>query len=125
MRACAVTALAAFWLVLGFHCLLEALPGFDFLRCAAVEGQPTDDAQPCGTDACQSVEGGQVLFRSELLVLVTPMPSLCHEPGLVADILLPPQASRVVLTAAPPDLPTCWQFSWRTALPARAPSFSS
>ena len=120
-----VFVLAAFlWLPVSAHCLLESIPGLEFLDCtiaAADTQQPTQDCSDC----C-AVEKSQ--YRAEQVQLSIPTPELLPlfcAPVSAAAAALPVEVSAGILTAAPPQLLQTWQFASRTALPVRAPSIAS
>ena len=120
-----VFALAAFlWLPVSAHCQLESVPGLEFLRCSIKASDSQQPAKDC-SDCC-AVEKSQ--YRAEHHRLTIPTPDLLLlslAPVLPPATALPAEVSGGFLTAAPPELPTTWQFSARTALPARAPSIAS
>ena len=119
-----IFALAAFlWLPASAHCQLEAVPGLEFLHCAADSDNSKGD---CKEDGCCSVEksqykseqhGDAVLLPAFLPVDPMPVPDMAHS--------LPADVSVGILTAAPPELPASWRFVSRAALPARAHSLAS
>jgi hypothetical protein len=45
--------------------------------------------------------------------------------AFMSEAIASPPVSSTTLVSAPPDLPTRWQFAFRTALPVRAPSLAS
>ena len=120
-----VSLLALTWVLLTSHCKIEAMPGFEFLRCAA-NFQASNEGDPCKDAGCCSIESAQYQAPRQqevapiLVFAVVPADSF----GIV-ERSLPKEVSLGVLTAAPPDLPTSWQFLSRTALPIRAPSLAS
>ena len=125
LRTITVLALVALWLPVSVHCQLEQLPGLEFLSCCDHEDttapHPDDD---CEGDGCAVVESG--LYKTEE-----------RQNSLTAPNFPPVQSSSVRMTSAPaavlalvhgtspPELSRIWQFSFRTALPPRAPSFAS
>ncbi|MEI7807980.1 MAG: hypothetical protein WCJ07_05800 [Verrucomicrobiota bacterium] len=122
-----VFTLAAFlWLPASAHCHLEAIPGFEFFQCA-IDDQPVcDPGKDCNDCGCFALEKSQ--YNSAQLRLTIPSPVLqpilfLPSPTLVTA--LPAEVSLGILTAAPPLLLHTWQFAYRTALPARAPSLAS
>ena len=122
--------LAAFaWLPMTAHCQLESIPGFEFLACvteSSCHGKPNPQESTPEDGGCCAVEKAH--YKTELMRVTLPLPALQPmESGALRDgaNTLPAKASLGMLTAAPPDLPSSWQFSRRTALPARAPSFVS
>ncbi|WCJ60332.1 hypothetical protein NXS98_04155 [Fontisphaera persica] len=103
------------------HCVLEGVPGFGFLKtCCFVDSAPPA-SQDCESDECavenenyraeeQNASAPQPLFILAVLsvAIEVPLPALeCHA---------------FVAGKPPPELPRVWQFSYRTALPPRAPS---
>jgi hypothetical protein len=115
--------LALVWAPLMSHCVLETVPGFEFLRCDASSQASSPDADHCSDTGCCSVENGDCHPPS--LQPLLPLPLLVLLPLVVpaeAEVCLPSQNSLPVPTPPPPDLASAWQFMFRTALPARAPS---
>ena len=128
-RTIFVSAIITLWVAAGLHCRLEVLTGFEFLSCCQhsdTEQSPTHHEKDCNDDGCAAVERG--FYRSEqpqaaplipLLDFVAWMsPLLELDRDCASDHL-------VSISSSPPDLPKAWQFSQRTALPPRAPSFVS
>lgn len=106
------------------HCILEGVPGFDFLKtCCFVDSAPSVP-QDCERDECV-VESGD--YRAEEQTVSAPQPLLLL--ALVSSVIeVPrpePQVASVVASESPPELPKVWQFSHRTALSPRAPSIAS
>ena len=114
------------WLPLTSHCLLEGaglMP--DILRCSDTCA-PNGKDQGCEADACCSLESAAYKVDCERPAVITPvlgslLPVLFHSVEPPAA----PQNSLGFLTIASPELPVTWQFSYRTALPPRAPSLVS
>src|SRR5213596_3106237 len=112
------------WLPLTSHCLLEGaglMP--DILRCSDTCA-PDGKDQGCEGDDCCSLESAAYKVDCERPVFIAPahgllLPVLFNSVGAPA----PPQNALGFLTVASPELPVTWQFSCRTALPPRAPSF--
>ena len=124
-----VSAIAALWVVAGFHCRLEVLPGFEFLSCcqhSECEKSPTHHARECTDDGCAAVELG--FYKPEKLrdAPVAPLLALVIQPSLLPEPDLANAFNHSVsISSSPPELPKCWRFSQRTALPPRAPSLVS
>lgn len=121
-------AFLAFWALMTNHCALEFVPGFDLFACSpqeeATPHQPTD----CGDeDACATIESG--LYKSEqshLSAGKAPVVSVAFALALLSPpAALERAASQVSPEATPPELAHTWHFSFRTALPPRAPSLVS
>ena len=126
LRNILVVLVAAAWLPMTMHCRLEALPGLEFLACESDSNSDGKQTSDCGDTGCCSAEHSQYKterYRSTLptldflLLPFVPLPDLAD--ALSAEV------GRDALTVAPPELPKCWQFVFRTASPPRAPSFVS
>ena len=118
--------LLVLWVPVTMHCVIESLPGIEFLSCclhddAKPEPSPAHQDNDCETDACATVESG--LYKQEDSSQPLSVPLLALAVWMwTAD---PPTDSTPVLipaSSAPPELARFWQFSYRTALPPRAPS---
>ena len=107
------------------HCKLEAMPAFSFLRCCCSSESSPTLPRDCSQDVCGSVESGAC--KSEDQSAVSPVPVLVLAVVLpLADEARTRSASAAEsFGPAPPELPRFWQFSYRAALPPRAPSFAS
>jgi hypothetical protein len=119
--------LVALWPLATSHCNLEQLASLEFLACAdaTTTTSPHQD-NDCETDSCASVESG--FYKTEDGQQVVPTPPLIPSAFLTAIMLeaaQPTASQSIILDSAPPGLPQHWQFSFRTALPPRAPSFVS
>jgi hypothetical protein len=115
---------AALWLSMTFHCQLESVPGFEFLKCDS-EQTPDETKSPC-TDNCCSVEHS--VYKSEMVRQTVPLPDLLplwFSLSLPADDELTANAGAKAPDPSPPELSKRWQFVFRTASPPRAPSLAS
>lgn len=126
LRTVFILAFALGWAPLMSHCKLESVPGFEFLQCSN-DAQPSKQGgDPCKDGFCCSMELAkyhsqrQPEFIPAILFAILP-----EDNFYVVEQSLPAEVSLGVLTAAPPELRNSWQFSFRTALPPRAPSFAS
>jgi hypothetical protein len=122
--------LAAFaWLPMTSHCRLESVPGFEFLACIS-ETNCHGESKPQGTvpeqSGCCSIEKSQYKSDQFRVTVQTPvMLPIQADPLFDVASALPAEVSVSILNTGPPELPSTWQFSFRTALPARAPSLIS
>jgi hypothetical protein len=114
--------LLALWVPVICHCELERLPGFKFLVCCAHPDLAPHQDNDCEEDGCAVVESG--LYRSEecSVTLPAPVPLLTAFQQLLEPVLPELRPVREATGSAPPELVQAWQFSFRTALPPRAPS---
>jgi len=122
-RLTAIVALVmlALWVPITMHCQLEKIPGLEFLHCS-------DDtsSHDCKGDGCQTVEsGGYKVENNQAAIFATLNAVVLLETFLPLEPPPPAVAPFTVTKAVPPELPTCWQFFFRTALPPRAPSLAS
>jgi len=121
-----VSLLALSWVLSISHCRMEAVPGWEFLRCAAEApmsdkgGDPCDDAGCCLLESAQFHAPRQQEATQVVIVGVQAGPAI--DPG---DESVPVKDTSGRPTEAPPELSGCWRFQIRAALPPRAPSFPS
>lgn len=129
IRIAMVSLVALTWVLLTSHCRIEAMPGFEFLRCATDIHAPAESesgGDPCKDAGCCSIESAQYHApRQHEIAPVVIFAILPAESFRVVTQSLPKEVSLGILTAAPPELPSSWQFLSRTALPPRAPSLAS
>ena len=120
-----VFALLALWLPATQHCNLEAA------GVIAHEDADSDacceTADPCAHDSCDVAEG--TLIRPSVTVAKTFAPDLTLCLCFLCSRLSPtspPETPALAVsdTERPIDWLPAWQFSRRTALPARAPSIA-
>jgi hypothetical protein len=126
LRSIVSVLLVAFWLPASSHALLQ--------YAGLIHGQHADhDADSPGsheddTDNHEAADGNCVLSSTHVGVPVPDaavMPILFCAPGLdwTSEFHVELHPSGLAPPGpAPPHLSHCWQFSSRTALPARAPS---
>ena len=127
VRALAKTmafVLLALWVPATMHCALETVPGLSFLQWCCGSDEAPQAAHDCSQDSCSAVESG--FYKIEDNPTVAPglaaLLALTDSDGFVEPPADPPPHSTPA-SSAPPELPRFWQFSYRTALPPRAPSF--
>jgi len=117
--------LVTIWPLAMSHCKLEQLPGFEFLACAT-DADATHPETDCRTDSCASIESG--LYKTEDTQQSVPTPPSLTSEFLTTRLLAQTELASVRIdnfAPPPPELPKSWQFSIRTALSPRAPSFVS
>jgi hypothetical protein len=118
--------LALAWVPLMSHCKLETVPGLQFLRCAFEDQAPAKAPGHCDGASCCAVESGKYQAPShQQIVPVFALAPLPFDVIADCDRALPPAVSLGLLTAAPPEFSSTWQFTFRTAPPSRAPSLVS
>ncbi len=122
------SGLIAFWVLMSNHCAWERIPALQFLSCSPLAEAGTHQPSDCGdTDACATVESGQC--KSEEDRVSAPKASVLAV-AFVLELLselvaLEPSATQISAELTPPELARAWQFSFRAALPPRAPSLAS
>ena len=126
IRIAMVSLVALSWMLVSFHCKFEAMAGFEFLRCAPDVQESHEGGDPCKDVGCCSMESAQYHApRQHDMTPAVVVAILPADPIGVVERWLPKEVSLGILTAAPPEIPSSWQFFLRTALPVRAPSFAS
>jgi len=114
--------LLALWVPATMHCALETVPGFSFLQWCCSAEKAHQASGDCPDEVCGEIESGLYLLRDS--------PPILPSPGLLAvtawdnTVESPPDASPLFgdVSSTPLRLAHSWQFSYRTALPPRAPS---
>jgi hypothetical protein len=122
-KAMALVVLAL-WGLAVMHCKLEVLPGFGFLKSCCFADSASSSPKNCESDGCGAVEDGG--YRAEEQNATAPQP-------LLILALVSPELEKPILELAgacfsdsqSPKLSQFWQFSYRAALPPRAPSLVS
>lgn len=117
-----------FWAMITSHCGLENIPGLSFLACASESASASHQPSDCGDDdSCATVESGHYKTEdSDLALGKTPFVTVALVSALLSNLdTIEPVSILVPKELAPPELARSWQFSSRTALPPRAPSFIS
>ncbi len=117
--------LTLLWAAASNHCKLEQIPGLSFLACTDhAEETPAQD-RGCDTDGCSfEVQ----LYKTENAQTSAPAPLFLFTfllSPILDELAAPATTSRILPDAAPVVLTRVWQFSYRTALPPRAPSILS
>jgi len=118
--------MALAWVPLTSHCQIEALSGIESLRCPAGDEAPVDEGDPCRDAGCCSFDSSKYVPGSKhdlkpIVFLASPLELLDSIPLRS----LPEEVCLGILTAAPPEIHSSWQFDSRAALPVRAPSLAS
>ena len=109
--------LTLLWVPITAHCMLENVPGLQFLKCAT----DTPEGSPC-QDECSQLESASYKISDTHTDF---MPPVLTE--ILAFVILKFRADEQPITVieTPPEIPSGWQFTFRTALPRRAPSLVS
>jgi hypothetical protein len=122
-------AIATLWVAAGSHCLLEVLPGLEFLSCCEhgpTEQSPAHHETDCAGDGCAAIESGFYKVERPRVAPVKPLLPLVAWLTTVRDNVQFSAAEPPDIASVPPaELCRIWQFTQRTALPPRAPTFVS
>jgi hypothetical protein len=122
LRTVITLVVLAVWPLAVVHCKLETIPGLEFLRCAA----DTPTSSDCQGDGCETVESALYKVPDQQNITPEPVFETVMLSSLMERVRRPCENhSSWLVTCAPPELPKVWQFSFRTALPPRAPSIVS
>jgi hypothetical protein len=117
--------LALTWTLLTCHCQIEAMPGFDFLRCPADAHASSDAGDPCKKAGCCSIESAKYQAPRQHEHLAPIVVVATTDDSDLVERSLPKDVGLGILTAAPPENARTWQFAFRTAAPPRAPTLPS
>lgn len=126
LRTLLTLLLVAFWPLVTSHCILEQMPGLEFLACADEATAVPHQENDCETDGCASVESG--FYKTGEGRLAVPAPPLAVSAFLTAIVLESARSITqrdAVFDSVPPGLSKVWQFSSRAAASPRAPSLAS
>ena len=111
-------ALAVLWVPVTSHCAWENVSGLQFFKCAT----DTPENSDCDGDGCAQLEKATYKTSDPQVTPSLPLLTLLFQ-VLVIEPAVSEQS--ILASAPPPEIPAGWQFSFRTALPPRAPSFVS
>ena len=129
-----ILLLAALWAPVSIHCQLEQIPALEFLSCCSHDdaddthsgkGCAEDD---CATDACSVVESGFYKIEDHGVLIAPAAFNPSAMPAWLEPLIPAEPSSASAHSPTVQDSPCHirpWQFSTRSALPARAPDFAS
>ena len=114
--------LLVLWVPLTSHCTWEYIPDLALFKCSADTEQHSEPKSDCADDGCAQLE--TATYRSS-----GTQPEVAPPAFLVLFQLLtltvPAIEACVAAVTAPSEITSGWQFTFRAALPPRAPSFVS
>ena len=118
------SVLALYYVLAMAHCPMEETGFFGESCCSGGFGQQQEDQTASCADGCCPLESFVRFSRQktghDVPVIAVSGFVLCTLEADLAQKAAPPSP-----TGPPPELLKIWQFSFRTALPPRAPSFVS
>lgn len=126
IKAAVALMLALVWLPAVSCCLIDASGLLGKQDCCAKEHalsvpSPGNCDQPCGTLASATY-----LSQQDQMLLVAPLGLPLYDCAtFLMEVQRPAEIGCLLPTTAPPELAGGWQFSFRAALPPRAPSLAS
>lgn len=124
-----VLGILAFWALMTNHCRLELISGLEFLACSPQSEPTPHQPSDCGDEnnTCATVESG--LYKAEdsqIVAAKAPVMAVAFACAILFDITALESPTRPIAPeSSPPELVRAWQFSFRAALPPRAPSLLS
>lgn len=128
-KAILMVLFVGFWLAASTHCGWEQLADLPLFACQETANpSQSSPASHCDDTFCQTVESGHYLSpqqkSSDLLQAAVDLWLLqpCVDAAALDETY---DESPRVMVEPPPELPRRWQFVFRAALPARAPSIAS
>jgi len=123
LKAIVPILVLAIWSVCTAHCAIENLNGSTELPCCNESGGQSDQVPNApGQCVCGVIQSGGYVSQEKVLSIPLPLDDLCLFEVSPADIDLPTNAARIQPALATPEVVRPWQFFFRAALPARAPS---
>jgi hypothetical protein len=120
MRHVVGLVLLVLWVPLTSHCTWENLADLALFKCPTDTEQQSSD---CADDGCAQLETAKYRNTVSQPDLTPPPFQVLFQ--LAAPLTLPGTLTCVANAALPPEISPGWQFTFRTALPPRAPSFVS
>lgn len=114
------------WLPASSLCLMESAGFIKKGDCCSKDSERSAPSKTGCDEPCGVLASGGYLFQQDHFVLSAPAiepPDFCAP--AVLEIRSPAGIGRDAPATAPPELAGHWQFSFRTALSPRAPSFVS
>jgi hypothetical protein len=123
----AVTVLVlAVWAACTAHCAVENLWGGATLPCCNEDGgQPDQAPHAPGHCVCGAIQAGGYVSQDGARSIPLPLGGVVLFVVAPYPAELPTRPGRVEPAASPPGTVEPWQFLFRAALPARAPSLAS
>ena len=115
----------AVWAACTGHCMIENSGGAG-LPCCNEDGGHSDQAPHApGHCVCSAIQAGGYVSQDSAVSAPLPLDGFMLPVVAPEQVDLPTQSVDVEPDASPPGALGPWQFSFRAALPARAPSLAS
>jgi hypothetical protein len=114
------------WSACTARCAIENLSGAAGLACCNEEGGQSDQGPDgSGHCVCGAIQAGGYVFQDGALSIPVPLDGVVLFVVASPEAELPMRPGRVEPASSPPGALEPWQFEFRAALPARAPSLVS
>lgn len=113
------------WVLMSAHCLVEAVPGLNFLACATDAEHAAGESHGCDEECCPLEFAAFKAQRQPDLVTPPVLKQVRPVAPLDSAREVSPKVCRDTATASPPEISPPWSWCSRTAFPIRAPSILS
>ena len=125
-KAIVAILLLAVWAGCATHCAIESLAGAAELACCNEDGGQSDQApHGPGQCVCTTMQTGGYVSHDSAVSAPLPLDGVCLFVVAPQQGELVTRPGNVELTPSPPRPLEPWQFRFRAALLARAPSLAS
>lgn len=115
--------LLALWVPVTMHCELQAAVHSVLLQCCC--GDEATQGPAHADDVCGTVESGFYKVEENEILTAPVLAFVALAPDTLASLTSEPALEPAIPEPGPPqELPQSWQFSYRVALPPRAPSLA-
>ncbi len=116
----------AVWAACTAHCAIENRSGAAGLPCCNEDGGHSDQApQAPGHCVCSAIQAGGYVSQDSSVSIPLPLDGFTFPVDVPQQVDLPTRPGDVEPASSPPEALEPWQFSFRAALLARAPSLVS
>ena len=116
----------ALWLPATSLCLVERAGWISNDNCCPSSSEEPQSSQPSGDSACCALASGSYKLGDQQGLTTNPPVGTAVILTRLAELASLPHASPAIARKPiPPELSVTWQFSFRTALPPRAPALVS
>ena len=114
--------LLVLWVPLTSHCTWENISDLALFKCAADTEQHSEQKSDCADDGCAQLETATYRSSDTQPEVAPPAFLVLFQP---LTLTVPASEACIAAVNTPPEISTGWLFTFRTALPPRAPWFVS
>jgi hypothetical protein len=116
----------AVWAACTAHCAIESLSASAEPACCDEDGGPSHQAPAApGQCVCSAIQAGGYVSQDGALAIPLPVDCVVLLAVVPKPVDLATWSGSVEPASSPPGMSESWQFSFRAALPVRAPSLIS